>query len=947
MKSHRAHRAICILGMHRSGTSVITRAINLLGAYLGEEKDLYPPATANQKGFWERKDIVDIHNSILRHFGGGWYSFTPLPGKWHESEDIKPFKQELTELIRNNFEGHDLWAWKDPRTCLLLPLWIDVLNELGIELSCIYVIRNPLDIAKSHSKRDGFTFDKSLGLWFFYNISALRASHALPRYFIGYDKFLNNWELELRQCAAKLKLTWPDDESNMIEEMNAFISKDLRHSISKQDDLDDSRFPAPIIRLNRLLNNALELSSMDEEPDIKIIEHLYEEFTFYSRFILYDTDNIREMGRQLSHKDIMLSWKDSKVTQLEATINAQRDELTKMKTIIESKYLSTIRLLKNNIVRKCLGISIVSSMMRRMNKVIRMPQRIENRSFSHDPLYNSWIIKNEPDKTQIRELSAEIKLWTYNPKISIIVLLYSSTEYDINEFFKSTLNQLYENWELCILVRESDISNISDVIKGYSKKDSRVKYALFDENNSSSRNFNEALKAATGEYVVLLKQDVVLAPFALYEVVRQLNQNPAADFIYADEDKVSVLDGNRYEPFFKPDWSPDTFLSYNYLSHFAVLRKSIVDAIGGGRDECEAALEYDLLLRIIEKTDKIYHIPKILSHMRVVFSSGSEVESTENKSKASTAGKKAIKDYLNRKGLEADISDGVFKGSYRVKYRIIHPGKISIIIPTKDKVHLIKSCVSSILDKTDYKSYEVIIVDNESIKQETYDYYDTLKSEPRIKILHYNKTFNYSAINNYAVQSSDADYILLLNNDVEVINNEWLTAMLEFAKRKDVGAVGAKLYYPDDTIQHAGVILGLYGIADHAQRYFPSYSDGVNGRINIIQNLSAVTAACMMTRRSVYEEVGGLDETLTVAYNDIDLCLKIREKGYLIVYTPYAELYHYESASRGREDTPEKLTRAYQEYDFMKTKWKHILEAGDPYYNPNLTLENTDFSIKV
>lgn len=337
--SDNSQRAICILGMHRSGTSVIARAINLLGAYIGEEKDLYPPAQANQKGFWERKDIVDFHNSILRHFGGGWYSFTPLPEKWHQSEDIKPFRKELIELIRNNFDGQDLWAWKDPRTCLLLPLWIDVLNELGIELSCVYVVRNPLDIANSHKKRDGFSYDKSLGLWFFYNISALRASHSVSRYFIGYDRFLVNWELELRQCAEKLNIAWPEDKSKMDAEMNAFISADLRHSFSKPHDLEDGRFPSPVLKLNKLLNNALEVSMIEEKTEDGGIEQLYNEFSFFSRFILCDTDNIREMGRQLSHKEIVLNWKESKIAQLEAKINAQQQQLDSMKSIKETKHL--------------------------------------------------------------------------------------------------------------------------------------------------------------------------------------------------------------------------------------------------------------------------------------------------------------------------------------------------------------------------------------------------------------------------------------------------------------------------------------------------------------------------------------------------------------------------------------------------------------------------------
>lgn len=565
---------------------------------------------------------------------------------------------------------------------------------------------------------------------------------------------------------------------------------------------------------------------------------------------------------------------------------------------------------------------------------------------SSDLLYNSWIIKNEPDKSQLRAMRAESRLWSYRPKISIIKPVNNSNEHVLSECFNAVLLQAYQNWELCLACVASDKAYVNQVIQKVAKKDPRIKYVFLTENKGIAGNSNEALKLATGEYVAFLDHDDMLASFALYEVVKLLNQDSTIDFIYSDEDKVYAQDGKRYEPFFKPDWSPDTVLSYNYACHFAVARKRIIDAIGGFREGFDGAQDHDLILRIIEKTDKIYHIPKILYHWKAA-SSISAASRPDAKIYAFTAGKKAIKEYLNKKGLEADVLDGLFTGSYRVKYRITQPQKVSIIIPTKDKVHLLKKCVSSILDRTDYKEYEILIVDNQSKEQETNNYYEVIKSEPRVRILKYDKPFNYSAINNYAVQSTDAQYLLFLNNDTEVISQEWLSAMLEFAQREDVGAVGPKLYYPDDTIQHAGVILGLYGIADHAHRYFPRSSVGVNGRINVIQNLSAVTAGCMLMRRNVFEEVGGFNETMTVAYNDIDLCLKVREKGYLIVYTPYAELYHYESASRGKEDTPEKLTRANQEYDFMKTKWKHILEAGDPYYNPNLTLKNTDFSIKV
>lgn len=563
-----------------------------------------------------------------------------------------------------------------------------------------------------------------------------------------------------------------------------------------------------------------------------------------------------------------------------------------------------------------------------------------------DP-YNLWISKNEPDSAQLSAMRSESKSWAYWPRVSIISPVYNPGKYDLTQCIQSVIDQVYDNWELCIVDGGSDKSYVRKIIEKYAKRDSRIKFTILSKNLGIAGNSNEALKLATGEFVAFLDHDDMLAPFALYEVVKLLNQDSTIDFIYSDEDKVYAQDGKRYEPFFKPGWSPDTLLSYNYACHFAVVRKRIIDEIGGFREGFDGAQDYDLILRVIQKTTNIKRIPKILYHWRA--SKESIALSASNKPLASDAGKRAISEYLKNKGLEAEILDGQIPTWYRVKYSVKPHQKVCIIIPIKekDKVSLLNRCITSILTKTNYKDYEILIIDNQSDEQETYQYFDSLKNELHIKIIQYNKSFNYSAINNFAVQSTDAEYLLFLNNDTEVISEEWLSSMLEFAQREDVGAVGAKLYYPDDTIQHAGVIIGLRGIADHPHRHFPRSSHGYFGRINIIQNFSAVTAGCMMMRRKAFEEVGGFDEKLPVVYNDVDLCLKLREKNYLIVYTPYAELYHYEPGDRGCYTDTLDNTMADKEKELMKSKWKHILESNDPYYNPNLTLDKTDFSIRL
>ncbi|MEM4523447.1 MAG: glycosyltransferase, partial [Nitrososphaeria archaeon] len=404
--------------------------------------------------------------------------------------------------------------------------------------------------------------------------------------------------------------------------------------------------------------------------------------------------------------------------------------------------------------------------------------------------------------------------------------------------------------------------------------------------------------------------------------------------------------GKRVEPFFKPDYSPDYFLSCNYLCHLAVIRKSLVEKVGGFRLGYDGSQDYDLFLRVLEHTNKVAHIPKILYHWRKTQSSAAS--SIYAKPYAYENAKKALLEAMKRRGIEIEgVYDGLWKGSYRIRYRIMGNPKVSIIIPTKDKVEFLRKCVESVLNKTTYQNYEIVIVDNNSQEDKTFEYYREIENNPKIRIIQYKKPFNFSAIINFAVSKIESEYLLFLNNDTEVITPEWLSAMLEHIQRKEVGAVGAKLLYPNGRIQHCGVILGLgsgkHKVPGHIFRGFP---DPVrHPSADVIRNFSAVTAACMLTKKSVFEEVGGFDEVnLPVAFNDVDYCLKLREKGYLIVYTPYAVLYHYEGLSRGRDEL--KNERFKREVEFMINKWGKVLE-NDPYYNPNLTKEREDCSIKI
>jgi GT2 family glycosyltransferase len=554
--------------------------------------------------------------------------------------------------------------------------------------------------------------------------------------------------------------------------------------------------------------------------------------------------------------------------------------------------------------------------------------------------YQRWIEKNEPTAAEL-EKQRSFQFPT-KPTISIAVPTYNTPLNFLKPMVESVLDQTYSNWELCI-ADGSTKQETKDYLTRLANQDDRVKLTFLPHNYGIAGNTNQAIGLASGEYLALLDHDDTLAPFALYEVVQAINQNPAAEVIYSDEDKLTFDGKLRANPHFKPDWSPDNLLSYNYITHLLVCKMSLLKSVGFVREGYEGAQDFDLVLRLTEQAKQIVHIPKILYHWRE--HDNSTAKNADSKTYVTFSTQRSVADALRRRGIEGRVFGGPFFGTARVVYAIKDTPLVSIIIPTKDEVATLKTCLSSITNRTTWPNYEIIIVDTGSEQPETRQYYQTLHSQDNIKFLTWDKPFNFSAVNNYAAQSARGDYLLFLNNDVEIQSAEWIEAMLEFCQRRDVGAVGAKLFYPDFTIQHGGVFLGIGGVAGHSHKSFPRHSEGYYGRLAVPNNLSAVTAACIMVRTKVFKEIGGFDEGYPLAFNDIDLCLKIRSKGYLIVWTPYAQLIHYESKTRGYEDTPEKQQRFKMEIDRFLGKWQSWLDKGDPYYNRNLTLTREDFTI--
>lgn len=532
-----------------------------------------------------------------------------------------------------------------------------------------------------------------------------------------------------------------------------------------------------------------------------------------------------------------------------------------------------------------------------------------------------------------------------NIKFSILVPLYNTPEKFLHEMILSVQDQTYANWELCLADGSDDAhADVEKICRQYARKDKRILYKKLTENKGISGNTNACIEMATGDYIALFDHDDLLHPAALYEMMKAIcEQN--ADFIYTDENTFQNTPADAYCPHFKADFAPDTLRSYNYICHFTSFDRKLLEKAGGGfRSEFDGSQDYDMVLRLTEQAEHIVHIPKILYYWRS--HANSVASDISAKPYTMVAAKRALSEHLERVGLKGEVLDSTIPSTYRIAYEIEGEPLISILIPNKDHIDDLQKCLDSIREKSTYQNWEMIVIENNSTEQATFDYYAEIQKDSRIRVVTWTDEFNYSAINNFGAKSAKGEYVLLLNNDVEIITPDWMEQMLMFAQRDDVGAVGAMLYYPDDTVQHAGVILGIGGVAGHAHKYFPRNSYGYMSRMTIAQNYSCVTAACVLISRSVWDEVEGLDETFKVAFNDVDLCMRIRKAGYLVVWTPYAELYHYESKSRGIEDTPEKQKRFQGEVLRFQDRWGETLKKGDPYYNPNLSLTREDFSLR-
>ena len=574
---------------------------------------------------------------------------------------------------------------------------------------------------------------------------------------------------------------------------------------------------------------------------------------------------------------------------------------------------------------------------------IRLSDRIEPEEVPYGP----WFEANRATKEELEQQRGAV--WKRPVMISVVVPLYRTPEVYLRQMIESVLEQTYPYWELCLANGSPEEPGMSEILASYVRKDTRIRVCDLKENGGIAANTNAALAMAKGDYIGLLDHDDLLAPDALFEVASaavsfRKKQGIVPEVIYTDEDKVSSDLKEHFQPNLKPDFSPDLLRSNNYICHFLVVSRELQKKVGGFDSQYDGAQDHDFILRCTEQAQGICHVPKILYHWRT--HAQSTADNPISKQYAYDAGKRAIEAHLERCGLRGEVSRKKDFGFFRVRYQVQGNPLVSIIIPNKDEKETLKKCIDSVMEKSTYRNFEIIVVENNSKTEEIFAYYKEIDGRNGIRVVYWDREFNYSAINNFGIRHAKGDYFVCLNNDMEVISSDWLEEMLGHCQRTDTGIVGARLYYPDNTIQHAGIIVGLGGIAGSLLVGLGRSHTGYMHKESLQQNLSAVTAACLMVKREAFEAVDGFEEKLAVAFNDVDFCLKVREKGYLIVYDPYVEFYHFESKTRGAEDTKEKVRRFQSEIEYMRTRWIHILKNGDPYYNKNFSLTKWNYALK-
>lgn len=1056
-----AKKLIVVLGMHRSGTSAITRALSVMGVELGDR--LMPAAEGNnEKGFWEDMDINSLNDDMLHAIGNGWAHLTPIETKDLDCLRENGFFLKAAQLLRQKTADTNIFGIKDPRLSRLLPFWREVFNHCGIQPHYLLALRNPLSVVKSLQKRDDLAPEQSYFLWVEHLLTCLPTIVEHNGLIVDYDQLMESASAEIHRIANHFALPIVDAELQIYEQ--EFLDKNLRHSTYEQKDLlvdpacpqlardiyrelqqyattADSDIQTlakktttwerelslfnPLLTLSdktwkKLEQTTHELNERTAEfyrvnhianlrdqtiHDLnQLINSLRSDIERQNRTLLDQIDTIRhqtqsinaltetcdqrlahieQLSAAVAEQEQQISDKNQHIANLDAIIQEQAHHQAQLAHAIAALHQSTswkitapMRVIGYQLKRikrilRLLPTAIkthggIVPLMRRVGSVLKAdglqgfkrgllttqrlmePQSATPGQQETHQSYSEWIKSYDTVTPEIRQaLQQHLGTFKNTPLISVVMPTYNPNPDWLAEAIESVRNQIYPHWELCIADDVSTDERIFPLLQEYAQKDKRIKVMRRETNGHISAATNSALTLVTGEWVALMDHDDLLPEHALFWVAETINHHPDAQMIYSDEDKI---DENyvRFEPYFKSDWNPELFCSHNMFSHLGVYRTALIESVGGFREGYEGSQDYDLALRCIEQIQpqQIHHIPRVLYHWRV--HAESTASSADAKPYAMLAGLRALNDHYQRTNTPATAE--ALTSGYRTRYKLPdNQPLVSLIIPTRNGLDLLRQCIESISDKTTYPNYEIIVVDNGSDDPAALTYLAELDTRDNMRVMRDDRPFNYSALNNAAVKIAKGELIGLINNDIEVIEPDWLSEMVSHAVRDGVGAVGAKLLYPNDHVQHAGVMLGggdgVRGIAGHVHLNIHRDAHGYFSRAQLTQSYSAVTAACLIIKKTIFDEVGGLNETdLAVAFNDVDFCLRVREAGYRNVWTPFALLYHHESATRGYEDTPEKKSRFAKEIAYMHRRWDHLLYC-DPAYNPNLDLHHADFSL--
>lgn len=1060
-------KVILVLGMHRSGTSAVTRCLNLLGAEVGNK--LLPPAEDNRSGFWEHADVVAIHEELLRELGRAWHDARALPEGWLLSAAARKARGKLARLISDEFDAGALWAVKDPRLCRFVPLWREVLLESGLDAVALLVVRHPAEVARSLNVRDGLHCETTCLNWLEHFAEAETATRGMPRSLLSYDRLLSDWRDTFAGVGRTLCVEWPVPIEDAHPAIDAFLDQTKRHHVfsrsfcstpevldclyglcrafdpEKQDWKEISRLvdgyrliaPPFLNRLEGLIEErrALENRALLVEKAMDTALNEIEKAAKAARSIPGLTDGAHQDISTHAAKSVS-AWEkrpsaqtdllqrvealEARGAELERELTASRDRAAQVqretfcviaRSLELSNQLEAARIRNADLDAHCaqkndlefslrheleeirastlwralVGVrSILLCLPANVRLMLRLGLRAvwwivtpwrtlarwrffrERRAAARLPSARSAdaefasIEAAADEAAGPRQALPAPARYTYSPPktdpaaigkallglsrhtlFSVIVPVYNTDPGLLRRMIASVEAQWYPHWELVLVDDHSTSPAVREVLSGL--VDPRTVVVQIAENRGISGATNEGMVRATGDFIVFLDHDDELTVDCLYELALRIDRDDP-DYLYSDEDKLDAA-GHFVDPFFKPDWSPDSMMSAMFTCHVSCVRRSLALELGGLRSEYDGSQDWDLVLRVSERARRIAHVAKVLYHWRITpdsCASGLEV-----KPYAIDAGKRAREDALRRRGHPGElIPVPELPGYYRTRYHMQGQPLVSILVPSKNNGAVLKACIDSIFERTAYRLFEIVVINNGSTDQPTLDYLSGLRAREQVRVLDCKVPFNYSEINNAGVRLSRGELLVFLNDDTEVLSADWLDCMGGYAQLPHVGAVGAKLLYPGArTVQHSGV-LNLTNGPSHAFANVDARAPGYFARNMLEHDWIAVTGACLMIERKKFEAVGGFDEDLAVAYNDVALCLGLAERGFYQVVCPGVELIHHESLSRGKDGLDRaRMSRGDRERTIMFGKHPGFYDR-DPFHNPNLARNDAYFGLR-